>query len=178
MNPKKNGHILPLLLMIFTALAGCVGYSPSIPDGYTGPKATLRDTVVGEGTGKANFFFAAKLNDKNIVNSSMETARATYGKGFNLVSVEVERELPAESEITVRVVGQTQFAAPIQAAVNRAYRIEGGIRFTPEADTIYAVKGALGKDYCGVWIEDITNGRIVEGKIETGIPPVPDISAK
>jgi hypothetical protein len=55
---------------------------------------------------------------------------------------------------------------PIQALTGTAYEVKGDVKFSPEPDMTYTVKGVLGEKYSAVWIESKETGELVETKIE------------
>jgi uncharacterized lipoprotein YmbA len=147
-------------------LAGCAVTSPSIPEHYAGPKSTIKDSVVPWSSSKADFFYLASINGQKIDNSATATRIANSGRGLsNMKEVLLDRPVPATSAI-FHIIGRTEYAAPIQALTNPVYEVSGDISFSPEQDKVYVVKGDLGQDYSGVWIEEEDTHRIVGSKIE------------
>ncbi len=63
-------------------------------------------------------------------------------------------------------MGRTAYAAPILAMLKPVYEVTGEIQFKPEAGHLYRVKGELGENYSGVWLEDVATETIVSEKIE------------
>jgi hypothetical protein len=146
-----------------TALGGCA--APSVPAGYTGPTATIRDSVVPDGPTKADFFYVASIDGRTIEESRGRTLVANAGHASGMDPVVVERRVPAYS-IQLEIVGRTQHASPIVSAATKEYRVNGVIRFTPEPDKTYRVRGTLGERYSGVWLEDEASGAVVSEKVE------------
>ncbi len=77
----------------------------------------------------------------------------------------VERNVPAKPS-TFKIVGRTEYAAPILALTNTVYRVAGTVTFTPEVYKHYVVRGTLGENYSAVWIEEEATNRQVGEKIE------------
>lgn len=147
-------------------LGGCVTYVPTIPQGYTGPRATIRDTAMVHSPSKVDFFITEKVNGGQVENSIGKTLSANYGRGFMMEPKFEEHELPAGQTATVSVRARTLHAAPILALTQAVYEAKGEITFTPEENHIYAVKGTLGENYSAVWIEDTGTQQVVGKKIE------------
>lgn len=160
---------LPLLvpfLAVAALLGGCVTYAPSIPAGYTGPRAVIRDTALSHSGSKVDYFYVAKINGAAIEESRTKSVMANQGRGFMMDPVLLDREVPAGSAIKLELVGRTEYAAPILALTNAVYQVKGEITITPAEDRTYAVKGVLGEDYSAVWLEDTATREVVGEKIE------------
>lgn len=154
------------LLGLTLLLGGCVTYVPTIPEGYSGPRATIRDTALTHSSSKVDFFVAEQVNGGKIESSINRTLAANYGRGFMMDPKFVEHELPAGKTVTVAIRGRTEYAAPILALTQAVYEVKGEVSFTPEEGHIYAVKGSLGEKQSAVWIEDTGTQQIVGTKIE------------
>jgi len=146
-------------------LAGCVSYSPSIPEGYTGPRATIKDSATVHSASKVDYFVVAKIDGKIVKNSRVESIAANQGRGFYMSPVVLTRDVPARP-ITVDLVARTEYAAPILALTSVVYQVAGQITFTPEESKFYVVRGVLSAEYAAVWIEDQQTQKIVDKKIE------------
>jgi hypothetical protein len=157
-------HLGPLLLSFL--LAGCATVAPSIPDSYTGPRATLQDTGTSEDGSKARVFAALELDGQAVQNSLRETRMASQGRGFSLSPRYTTREIPARP-VKLKLIGTHVTAAPIHEIASRTagtfFSVEGDVTFTPEAGRTYFVTGELAKDRSCVWIEDrSTNSPVVQ----------------
>jgi len=150
-------------LIIF--LAGCVSFTSPIPDGYQGSLATIKDSVRSHGSSKADFFYLTEVDGKRIEDSRIKTIQVNHGRGFYMQPVVLERKVPARMS-TLKIVGRTEYAAPILALTNTVYQVVGDVSFRPEANRTYVVKGELGEAYSVVWIEDAESGVMVVNKIE------------
>lgn len=160
----KGNLVLAGLCML--SLSACVTYVPSVPPSYTGPTASIKDTVMPYEATKADFFYLHEINGEKVDNSSVRTYMANQGNGLNAIKLSLmERPVPLKAA-AFTIVGHTQYAAPIQALTNPVYQIEGVIHFTPEQGKTYIVKGDLGKNYSGVWVEDEATHQVIDHKIE------------
>ncbi len=155
--------LLPTSLIIF--LVGCVSFTSPIPDGYQGPLATIKDSVKSHSSSKADFFYLTEVDGKRIEDSRIKTIQVNQGRGFYMQPVALERKIPARTSV-LKIVGRTEYAAPILALTNTVYQVAGEVSFRPEADRTYVVKGELGETRSIVWIEDAESGAMVANKIE------------
>lgn len=147
-------------------LSGCASYGPSLPAEYVGPKASVQDSVnIYDGT-KSDFFYISHIDGREIQNSVMATRSLNYGGGMFMYPKVLTHEVPAK-EISLTIVGRTEYAAPILAMTHAVYQVKGQVKFTPEENKKYVVKGALGENYSAVWIEEAETHSVVGKKIET-----------
>lgn len=158
--------LLVPLVAVAALLGGCVTYAPSIPPGYTGPRATVRDTALTHSSSKVDFFYVDKINGADIAESRTESLVANQGRGFMMSPVLLDRELPAGTPVKLTLVARTEYAAPILALTNAVYQVRGEVTITPAEDRTYTVKGVLGEDYSAVWLEDSATREPVGEKIE------------
>ena len=70
-----------LLLTAIVFLTSCVSFSP-IPEGYTGPLATIEDTSKSISSTKVYFFELSKIDSRGVSTSSYETSVKNNGQGF------------------------------------------------------------------------------------------------
>lgn len=152
-----------LVLGVVLLAAGCA--TDPIPNDYSGPTATVADTMTPRTMTGADFFVVDKFNGKRVDNAVRLTTQANAGNGFAMTPQEYQRRVPA-AEATFHIVGITHYAAPILAMTNRVYKIVGDIKFVLEPDHRYVVKGTLTDTYSAVWIEDVTTGKVQDRKIE------------
>lgn len=118
-----------------------------------------------EGT-KVDFFYIEEINGKKIDNSAIRTAVNNSGNGLNAMKLSMlDRQVPA-SPGEFKIVGRTQYSAPIQALFNPEYHVEGVVHFVPENGKTYVVTGDLDKESSAVWIEEETSHKLVSNKIE------------
>ena len=154
-----------LFLIIPILLHGCAAYQP-IPEGYKGPTATVTDSGFAENGSKAQFFVLAEINGNRIRNSFGASANASYGQGFALTPVYVQRKIPARP-MQIKLVGSHATAAPIHSLFSRAagtfLSVEGIVSFTPKPNGRYVIKGELKENGSSIWIEDAeTREKITE----------------
>lgn len=156
-----------LFALSFTAvfLGGCATFTSPIPENYNGPLATIKDSVKSYSLRKADFFYLSHIDEKRIEDSLSKTRQVNYGRGMNMSPVVLERKVPSHPS-TFKVVGRTEYAAPILALTNTVYEVSGDVKFSPEKDRTYIVKGELGESYSAVWIEDVATNALVGEKIE------------
>lgn len=154
-----------ILFLTTLFLSGCVAYSPSIPAGYTGPKALIKDSVMIHSGSKSDFFVVRRVDGKEIENSIVESRVENRGRGFSLTPLVLDREIPARP-VTLHIQGRTEYAAPILALTNAVYEVKGDVTFTPAENKTYVVTGTLGEQYSAVWVQDSETGAAVSEKVE------------
>ena len=154
-----------LYMCLALLLSGCATtYSP-VPDDYQGAVSKIESSEKRYSNSKADLFYLSKVNGKYIENSLGATRAATYGQGFLLTTTLLETDVPSQ-EATFSIVGRTEHAAPIQAFVDKVYEIKGDIKFVPQENKEYVVKGVLGESYSAVWIELKETAEVIKNKIE------------
>lgn len=146
-------------------MGGCAAYAPSVPDGYTGPLAIVKDSVKKHSTSKADFFYLEKIEGNRIEDSRSKTLAVNYGRGMYMEPFVLDRKVPAKM-CTVLIVGRTEYAAPILALTNTVYEVSGELTFKPEPGKTYVVVGELGEEYSAVWIEEEESKQVVGNKVE------------
>jgi hypothetical protein len=156
---------LAAILVAVLAVSGCATTTPSVPVGYAGPVATIRDSFTSLDHSAANIFYLNKLDGREIADSLGATRGASYGHGAALTPVALERKVPAQAA-SFHIIGRTTHAAPIQSLTQAEYQVVGDIQFTPQADRIYVVRGELDKSHSVVWIEDQQSQEVMDRKIE------------
>ena len=154
-----------VLASLACLLTGCASYSPSIPEGYVGPQATIKDSATVHSASKVDYFYVAKIDGKIVNNSRAASLAANQGRGFQMSPVILTRDVPARP-LTLDIVARTEYAAPILALTSTVYQVAGQITFTPAASKFYVVRGILSAEYAAVWIEDQESRQIVDKKIE------------
>ena len=157
----------PHRFVVIVATAATLGACTSspIPDGYTGPIASVTDSMTQRSATSVDIFYLAKIDGRSIDESLSATRSRNYGRGFAMDPVIVSRDVPAREE-TFTIVGRTDYAAPILALVNKVYEVSGETRFAPEPNKAYMVRGTLGDEGSAVWIEERDSGKLVGRKIE------------
>src|SRR5262245_45463426 len=96
-------------------LAGCA--AKPIPDGYTGPLATVSDTVVQTSGTSGQFFVLWGIEGGSVDDSITRTTNANSGRGLSMSAVQASRQIPARPT-TVRLKGKIHYAAPILELMN------------------------------------------------------------
>jgi hypothetical protein len=158
----RNSFPLSLAVVL---LGGCATFTSPIPENYNGPVSTIKDSIKSHSSHKADFFYLSHVDEKRIEDSRSRTLRVNYGRGMNMTPVVLERKVPSRLS-TFKIFGRTEYAAPILALTNTVYQVSGDVKFSPEKDRTYIVKGELGEDYSAVWIEDAETNAVVGNKIE------------
>ena len=156
-------HVLSLILVAL--LAGCATVKSTVPEGYTGSVATIRDSVTPYGTSKADFFCVTHVDGTRIEDSRTKTLQVNSGRGMYMAPVVLQRNVLAQA-LTFKIVGRTEYAAPIMALTHTVFEVSGDVKFVPEKDATYVVKGILGDNYSAVWIERADTNAVVGDKIE------------
>lgn len=154
-----------LTVAFFITLSGCATTSSLLPEGYKGPTARIKDTVISFGPKKADFFYVSHVNGKTVENSLIKTRQVNYGRGMKMTPEIIERQIPIGPSI-VTIVARTEYAAPILALTNDVYEVKGDISFTPQENKTYSVYGELGENYSVVWLEDESDHTVIGNKIE------------
>ena len=146
-------------LLLAVSLSGCA--TSPIPENYSGPLATVRDTAVSETSNRAQFFYLAQVDGQPVENVLGATRRANSGRGFAMSPVTFSREVPANPS-TFTLAGRVAYGAPIQEIVNSGtvYTVEKKVTVTPRSNTTYVVKGTLTAERQDVWLEDSTGKRV------------------
>ena len=152
-------HRAWLVIVALLSLSGCV--TAPIPEGYSGPVATIRDTAVSESGTRAQFYFVSAIDGQPIRTILGATRQANSGRGFALSPVPFSRDIPAKPT-TFTIEGKIGYGAPIQEIANMAtvYTVQKKVTFTPQSNTTYTVKGTLTADRKEVWIEDSAGRRV------------------
>jgi len=138
-------------------IGGCATYEP-VQKGYAGATAKLEDSVVSDGGRCASFFFLEAYDGHDLQNALTITERRNQGSGLAMTVEDYSRLVPPQ-EAVFRLKGRTHCAAPIIEAANTIYMIEGDVKFAPQGDGRYAIKGELRDDYSAVWVEDLSTGK-------------------
>lgn len=155
------------LLGCVLALAGCATYQP-VPQGHTGPTASVRDSGMSEDGTKAQMFALTEIDGHRIANAFGASAAASHGRGASLTPVYPERSVQIRP-MKVMLRGSHVTGAPIHAMASQLagtfFSVAGTVTFTPAANGKYIVMGELKKDKSTVWIEDAETGQAVTDKV-------------
>lgn len=157
----------PLLAaaLVVTTLCSCASFEPAIPQGYTGPTSTIRDTAVPQSERLVHLFYLSKIEARELRNAAVATQQANQGRGFSVNPVPQVHEIPAgRSRLTIK--GETYYAAPILALTNPACQVEGDVLADIPPNTKVLVRGLLSPQSCAVWLEAEQGSRIPASTIE------------
>lgn len=156
---------------VVTLLVGCASpYKSSVPEGYTGPTSTVRDTAVSVKTSLIHMFEMREVDGQRIVSGSAETSSRNYGRGFAITPYPMTNKLPAGKEITIGLSGGTMYAAPILAMTNPTCWVSGEVKFVPVENQVYKVVGEVTDEQCAVWLErEADNGKASEKVLGKGL---------
>ena len=152
-------------LTIALLIAGCASFQPSLPEGYAGPKASIRDTAKIHSSSKADLFYLKTVDERQLRDSHLVTIQANQGRGASLTPKMQTHDVPAKPT-KFSVVGITHYGAPILAMTNPVYEAKGVVEFAPEDKKTYVVRGSLSAEVSTVWIEEDGTGRVVGNKVE------------
>ncbi len=152
-----------LILPLFLTISSCVSYY-SVPEGYTGPTATIQDTATKTGVIKAESFQVSKINGQFDNNSPMATS---YGGGVGVTLKESKRTVPANTPLTLSLYGGNIYAADGAALADRLTgqakkSVSGDVTFTPKKDRVYKVNGVAGKETSSIWIEESSGKKVTD----------------
>jgi hypothetical protein len=146
-----------LLLAAAALLGGCAAPVKLVPEGYSGPTATLSDSIYQESGSKGRVFAAVEVDAQAIPSALDATRRASAGRGFSLVMAGDGRAVIARP-MRVKLVASHITAAPIHEFALRAsgefHSVEGTVDWTPQAGKSYVVRGSLQPTGSSVWIEE------------------------
>lgn len=155
-------------LLGIVVLAGCATSYQPVPEGYTGPTATVIDTIYVEDRTKAQMFALTDVDGNRIMNSFWASASASQGRGAALTAIATTRQVQAKPmKATLRASHAT--GAPIHEIASRIagtfFTVEGVVEFDPKPDRRYEVRGELSKQRSSVWIQDVETGQPVTAKV-------------
>jgi hypothetical protein len=144
-------------------ISGCATYEPA-QKGYAGATAKLADSVTSDGGRCASFFFLDSYDGHDVQNALIATQRRNSGRGLAMTIEGYSRQVPA-LEATFHITGRTHCAAPIIEVGNTVSSIEGDVKFTPQGDGQYVIKGELLEDHSAVWVEELSTGKQCGNKL-------------
>ena len=131
-----------------------------VPKDYSGPTATVFDTVTRVDGGRALFFFLDKYNDTPTFSAYSSSVSASQGTGRVLNVENYSRKIPIETA-KFHILGISRSAVPIVNILKDYPSVSGDVTFTPELNHLYYVEGAIRQDSAEVWIRDsLTNQTI------------------
>lgn len=163
---KSTNHLVRTTIAVLgccVLISGCATYEP-VQTGYSGATARVSDSSASDGGRCASFFFLDSYDGHNVQNALASTEDRNRGRGLAMAIKDYSRVVPAQ-EAVFHLKGLTHCAAPILEATNTIYSIEGDVKFAPEGNGQYAIKGELGEDHSAVWLEDSTTGKQCGNKL-------------
>lgn len=171
------------LLSIFIAalLAACASPPASLPQGYSGPRVFIRESMKTHMEAplealkphrveKVDFFVVTAMNGVAVGNSLNETINQNAGRGFALSPVLVTHHV-APGPVKLKILGKTHHPAPILAIVRGGYEVEGEVSFVALAEKDYIVRGELAEGRQAVWVEEEGTGVLVGQRVEKPLVP-------
>lgn len=149
-------RLVPLVWLL--ALAACA--SPSLPDGYTGPTATIESSMTPGGN-SADFFDLTGIDGKMVYPPDRPGHYPpTWGTGNSVFQYDKIYTVPARpARFTIEA--QRQWIMPFLAMIDTTQPISGTTAFTPEAGHTYRVFGSLTKTHGFVAIRDEQTRRVL-----------------
>jgi len=148
-------------------LAGCATTAPpTVPRGYSGPIAYLKDSGRMESGTKGQLFYLAEIDGQAVFSSLAQTQRDNHGRGMSLALSLIQHTVPARP-LRLKLIATHITGAPIHEMAARAggtyFETSREISFTPAPNGEYRVAGRLQGQGFELWIEDLkTKGRVAE----------------
>lgn len=135
-------------------------YAPTVPENYVGPKARIRDTVIGEmGPHFQQFFYLSKVNGQPANNSFDIAQRRIETLGHFEPPEPLEREVPA-GPVKLEIVGRAGRGSNPKFDEGAL----GIVEFVAEEGKSYAVQGTATDDMESVWIVEQGTGSVLGEK--------------
>lgn len=155
--------------LLCAALGGCAPAVPLVPDDYRGGVAVIRDSVRAYAPHHADLFYLTAV-DARPVATSLDSSRFVSG-GIRMVfrPVVMERRIRAQPA-AFGVRGHTNYAPQLRLMERGTCRVDGTVRFTPEAGHRYVVRGEIAGSRCAIWIEDEVDQRQMGDRVEGAVP--------
>ncbi|WP_367874165.1 hypothetical protein [Luteolibacter sp. Populi] len=151
--------------LAFASLPSCVKYH-NLPEGYSGPVATIRGTAAQGNVFKGQSFRVTKVDGLEIAGRG---AVATPTGGGPVLAVREPQVQVLPKPVTLTLTGSTIYAADgpalVDSMIGGARHVSGDLSFTPKAGGEYRVKGILEKGSESVWLEEEKSGKLVGNKI-------------
>lgn len=163
-----------LLVAGLVLLAGCQTTN-TLPSGYEGPTATIRDSATTDQKHlavlsksyylRADFFVVTHIDGKRVKNSIGHTAMVHSGLGGGFQPLIIDRQVVA-GKVTLDIAGRTHFGAPINELLSgKTHPVSGKVSFTAAPGRTYVVKGRLAEGKSTVWVEDAATGNAVSQRV-------------
>jgi hypothetical protein len=159
---------LPIISVSTVAVAllfsNCAPYK--LPEGYSGPTASIRSTGKALNSVKGEGYYILEINGKFAQHSPMATP---YGAGMGLMLSDRTLQVPCEP-LDLKLSGGNIYAADgvalADTMIGGSHQVTGNVTFTPKPNAEYLVTGVCGKDRTAVWIVDSKTGKAVSNKVE------------
>jgi hypothetical protein len=146
-------------------ISGCATAYKPVPDGYTGPTASIKDSFNAISSSKVEFFYVEQVDGHEVANSRFGSLAANRGRGMYMNPVRVERPVPIKP-VTLSIVARTEYAAPILVLTHEVFQVKGNLQFTPNPGKTYVVRGNLGETNAAVWLEEENSREVIGEKIQ------------
>jgi hypothetical protein len=152
--------------LIGASLTACATTVTPVPKDYSGPVATLVDSVQWKpGDSCGSWFYLGSFDGKEVSNALTDSIQANRDRGPVMDQIrETSRTIPLR-EAQFGIEGRTHCAAPIQEMMHTVYAVRGTVSFVPQADATYQVVGELADTHSAVWIIDRATGKQVGNKL-------------
>ena len=143
------------IVVLAISLASCA--TSPIPEGYTGPRATIADFAHQETSARVQVFYVAAVNGKPIETSVAATRRTNAGRGVMAYfsATTISRAVPA-GKTRLKLEGRIMYGAPIQeilmAATMHTADLEIDVDLAPGER--YTVMGNLTGDNREIYLVD------------------------
>jgi hypothetical protein len=153
-------------LALSLLLTGCATHAPTVPAGYSGPVAFIRDTGRMESATKGQMFFVAAIDGRAVYSSVTSSRKHNEGRGMGVGMSLLNHTIPAAT-VRIQIIGSHVTGAPIHAIVSSiagtSHQVRKEVMFTPAPDGEYRVVGKLLPQGSDVWIEDAkTSERVTQ----------------
>lgn len=152
------------LFFVASLIGGCAATKPyfGIPEDYSGPTASIKDTSERGSNGAATFYYVEQVDGHDVINALSESRRASQGTGFRLNIANVSRPVRAQ-KITIKIAASETESAPIHSIFRaisggRATPTAADFEFSPQAGRTYSVIGENRNGKLLVWLVDDANG--------------------
>lgn len=159
----KHSKLVNLGSLLGALLVTACATDPLSKD-YSGPKASIADSITRLSGDRANFFYLDTYNSAKVDNCLLDTQQVSRGMGASLILREKSRDVSA-TPATLHIVGKSINAMPIMDMLKRTTSISEDVTFTPVDGGEYAIEGSLADNYATIYIRDVKSGKVLN-KIE------------
>ncbi len=133
-----------MFVAVVLLLGGCATQESLLPKGYSGPTASISDSIYVYSARKADFFYVEAIDGQHIDNALEHTARVNQGRGLAMTPEGKGRPV-ATKETQFHIAGRTHFAAPILEMTGTTYFVDGDVTFIPVAEETYIAWSRSGR---------------------------------